>query len=86
MADLNETIKISRPQSGFHIVTVTVKEGIVTSTYSYKTTQSNVRNAVSLCRHNAIQNLIAATAPEEGESDGVVPQLRAVPTVGSPDS
>lgn len=86
MADITEVITVVGSSAGFHTVTVTLKSQGVTSKYSYKATQSAIPTMTQVCRTQALKNLMAATTPEEGESDGVVPQLRAVPTVGSPDS
>lgn len=85
MADITEVISVVGSSAGFHTVTVTLKSQGVTSKYSYKATQSAIPDMTKVCRTQALKNLMAATQPEE-VTDGVVPKLRAVPTIGSPDS
>jgi hypothetical protein len=61
MADVNESIRVTRPSTGHHIVTVTVRQGVASSSYSYKTTQSGLKDGTALCRREALKNLKLVT-------------------------
>lgn len=58
MSDMSEIIKVVRSATtGKHTITVTVKLGVATSSYSVQCTQSSLKEYTELCRKEALKNL-----------------------------